>query len=363
MNPAENIRPARPALALVRAAFGKPHEPGPFEGLTPEEWLEVYGFSSRQGVLPLAYDGLAALPEAAKPPKSLALRWGVNAEVSAERYAARKNALASLAGLYAGHGIRMLVIKGYGMSLYYPIPEHRECGDIDIYLFGDFDRGNHLMEDSGAEIKPEGAKHSAFVFGGTIVENHRYIVGARKNRRLKHVESVLERLAEKESDAVRVGDSDVWLPSATFNAIYLLAHAASHFAGGELAVRNLCDWARFLEAESGNIDRELFAETTKKARLDKLCGLMTAFAEDNLGLPPQGFPRPEAGIYRKFGDMVLGYRTVRIPENESLAARIRRVWGTRWRSADVLDESFFRELLYTAKYRRKGRKQAAKQRP
>ena len=32
------------------------------------------------------------------------------------------------------------------MSLYYPIPSHRTCGDIDIYLYGDIDKSDEILE-------------------------------------------------------------------------------------------------------------------------------------------------------------------------------------------------------------------------
>lgn len=45
-------------------------------------------------------------------------------------------AVASLAGFYNAHGYKMMVLKGYACSLNWPRPEHRPCGDIDIWLFG-----------------------------------------------------------------------------------------------------------------------------------------------------------------------------------------------------------------------------------
>lgn len=340
------------ALSLVRAAFGQSPDGDLFRGMDDGEWKDVYEFSSRQGLLPLTYDGIATLPREARPAKPLLLTWGVNTEISAERYAAQVKAIESLARFYAEHGIRMFVFKGYGLSLYYPIPEHRECGDIDIYLFGDFEKGDRLISERGIHTNPENKKHTSFMFDGVMVENHRLIVNAMKNRRMNRLETLLEEMAAADSRKTAVGGATVMLPSATFNALYLLAHSSSHFGGGELAVRNMCDWARFLQAEGGNIDRAVFADALKRSHLDKLCQLMTAFGEDHLELPPQGLGAPSPGLKHKFEDMVLGYKTANIPPDEKLPARIRRIWNTRWR-AGVLRESFVGQLLYVARIRRK----------
>lgn len=42
--------------------------------------------------------------------------------------------IASLAKAYSEAGIEMMVLKGYGLSLNYPVPAHRPVGDVDVFL-------------------------------------------------------------------------------------------------------------------------------------------------------------------------------------------------------------------------------------
>ena len=42
--------------------------------------------------------------------------------------------IVSLAKAYSEAGIEMMVLKGYGLSLNYPVPAHRPVGDIDVFL-------------------------------------------------------------------------------------------------------------------------------------------------------------------------------------------------------------------------------------
>lgn len=52
------------------------------------------------------------------------------------RYELYRRAIAELAGFYGEYGLKMMILKGYTCSLDWPKPEHRPCGDIDIWQFG-----------------------------------------------------------------------------------------------------------------------------------------------------------------------------------------------------------------------------------
>lgn len=53
-------------------------------------------------------------------------------------------------------------MKGLGLSIYYPRPEHRECGDIDLWL-NDCDKGNRLIEELGIKINHDSEKHAVSI--------------------------------------------------------------------------------------------------------------------------------------------------------------------------------------------------------
>lgn len=53
--------------------------------------------------------------------------------------------MTDLARLYANNGIRMMVVKGYGLSLDWPVPNHRPVGDLDIYNFGKWKEADVLV--------------------------------------------------------------------------------------------------------------------------------------------------------------------------------------------------------------------------
>lgn len=70
-------------------------------------------------------------------PLELKLEWIGEVMQSYEgRYAAYEKAIGTLAGWHNANGFKMMVLKGYACSLDWPRPEHRPCGDIDIWQFG-----------------------------------------------------------------------------------------------------------------------------------------------------------------------------------------------------------------------------------
>lgn len=76
-----------------------------------------------------------------------------------------------------------MTLKGVGLSTLYPIPSHREGGDIDIYTFSGSESisdseanqlADSLIEQQGQKIDVDKTpKHSVFYFNGILVENHK----------------------------------------------------------------------------------------------------------------------------------------------------------------------------------------------
>ena len=73
------------------------------------------------------------------------IHWFGNVVANEHVYAKHEKAMIDLARLYANNGIRMMVVKGYGLSLDWPVPNHRPVGDLDIYNFGKWKKADVLV--------------------------------------------------------------------------------------------------------------------------------------------------------------------------------------------------------------------------
>ena len=80
-------------------------------------------------------DGLITLPTELQPPKSLKINWWLAVERCEKRYRYYCRVISDLSTFYATHGITAVQLKGVGFANNYPIPSHREGGDIDIFTY------------------------------------------------------------------------------------------------------------------------------------------------------------------------------------------------------------------------------------
>ena len=240
----------------------------------------------------------------------------------------------------------MLLLKGLGLSRDYPLPEHRECGDIDIYLYGQSDKGDRVLHEIGAHLYFDVPKHSEYVWDGVLIENHRTILNVRRNRTERELNAVLVRLLEKEgTHGLAPG---IQAPRATFNAIFLIRHAAVHFQKEGIVLRHLCDWACFLTRHWDEIDHALFRTAMEDYRMDRFADLMTAAAVEYLGAEVPG-PECEAGMLGRFMEEVL---TLSPMPDKPLPRLLRKLSGTyrnRWRLREVLRTPVWRYYYDTVR--------------
>jgi hypothetical protein len=123
-------------FALLRASL---HEREPevsfFQHVSDEDWKLCYRLAASQGVMALAWDGVMKLPVDLQPLRSVKLSWATGVETYEQKYLRYCSTIDEISRFYGEHGIRTMQLKGVGFSLLYPVPCHREGGDIDIYTY------------------------------------------------------------------------------------------------------------------------------------------------------------------------------------------------------------------------------------
>ena len=314
--------------------------------VTPGSWERIYRMAADHGLSAVVWDGICRLPAAQQPPRETRIRWALSAEKLEERYRHQQQTASKLAARFSEEGLRMLLLKGLGLSRDYPLPEHRECGDIDIYLYGQSDKGDRVLHEIGAHLYFDVPKHSEYVWDGVLIENHRTILNVRRNRTERELNAVLVRLLEKEgTHGLAPG---IQAPRATFNAIFLIRHAAVHFQKEGIVLRHLCDWACFLTRHWDEIDHALFRTAMEDYRMDRFADLMTAAAVEYLGAEVPG-PECEAGMLGRFMEEVL---TLSPMPDKLLPRLLRKLSGpyrNRWRLREVLRTPVWRYYYDTVR--------------
>lgn len=325
----------------------------PAEPIGEQTWQVLYRLAVRQGTTAIVLDGIEALPAAQRPSREVRIGWAVQAEAIEKRYRKQREAARRAAALLAENDIRMLVLKGIGLSDNYPVPEHRECGDIDLHLFGAHEAGNRILRKAGAKVVDEVPKHTGLVWHGVHFENHRHFLNISRNQQEHELDALLRDILQREGPA---GSPDGWFtPSATFDAIYLVRHAALHFLKEGISARHLCDWSCFLERQGKAIDRALFEATLKRYRMERFARLLTAAAIRCCGLR-ETMPDHDPRHLKRFIGEVLAFAPQPAEENRlvRLLRKCRTPYAHRWRFR-LLGQSLAGYYLDTLRAQRRER--------
>ena len=221
------------------------------------DWDEVINIASAHGISAIAFDGLEKAvkcnPEYKnKIPKPLLLQWCGQAVHQTSLFKKNWSAACSLALLLSENGIDALVLKGYSIAQLYPIPEHRYCCDLDLYVAGtDWERACEILEAKGIRLEYEVYKEVEFTFEGVSVELHRYITPLRGNNTLLRFERYLRDVLEDSAKKYFEGTILV-CPPLMFNVMLYIEHALGDLLHGKLTLKHLVDWVVLRKQE---IDR------------------------------------------------------------------------------------------------------------
>ena len=238
-----------------------------FENMVEVDYAALHSVAIKQGVVAIVWDEVlraiaAGEIEAEKQPsRAVKMQWALAVEQVERRYSKQKQVIEKLARFFAEHDIKMMILKGYGLSLNYPVPNHRPCSDVDIWLFeqqhmpdGSTKRFSAqqkadrlLQEHFNIAIDEDKHHHTVFYIDGIMVENHYDFLNIHAHLSNRIIEERLQQLTQQPLEQVMVDDVSVYLPSPDFHALFMLRHSASHFAAERIVIRHLLDWKYFVE--------------------------------------------------------------------------------------------------------------------
>ncbi len=259
-----------------------------FEGIDSSQWVTLLSKAKIQGVKALIFDVVKTMPKEYMPSREVWLPWLVNTDRVEKRYQHHINTYNELIPKFSAGGVKILLLKGLALSMYYPSPNHREGGDIDIWTFDKYKESIDIVVSSGGEFDYEDFKHANCYFKGIPIEIHSNIL----NSEIYSVDRILNNrlleLMDREGleEFSLNSESISYTLSPTANAIYLSRHMMGHFTYG-LALRHLCDWALFLSVNHKRIDVDYLAEAYKEVGLWEMLGSMTALCKEYLSMPDE----------------------------------------------------------------------------
>lgn len=329
-------------LTLVRLGIGHNSKALP----SNVDWNELKDLAERQGLSAVVLDGIERLPEGERPFKMLLLEWiGETLQGYENRYKLYQRAIAELAGWYNTHGYKMMVLKGYACSIDWPKPEHRPCGDIDIWLFGKQKEADALfVKEKGIKVDTSHHHHTVFDWCGFSVENHYDFVNVHAHKSSAELEMVFKELGEDDSHSVEVLGEKVYLPSPNLHALFLIRHMLSHFAAAEITLRQVLDWAFFVEKHTKDVDWKWLDEMIVKFHMKEFVSCINAISVEDLGFSVDIFPEVQFAPSLKkrvLEDIFDPEYTATSPNGlcKRLIYKFRRWQGNAWKQEMCYSES------------------------
>ena len=167
-----------------------------------------------------------------------------------------------------------VILKGTAAAQYYPYPEYRTLGDIDIITQReDFSQAYKELLENGFRISKESEREVGFVKNGVEVELHRYFASLNDPRQAQYMDDLL---------LEHITPSHI-LPDE-INGFVLLEHINQHLEKG-LGLRQIVDWMMFVDKCLTDEKWQAFKVHAEKIGLEKLAISVTRMCEIYLGLP------------------------------------------------------------------------------
>ena len=267
-----------------------------------------------------------------------------------QRYEQYARAISSLAAFYNSHGFKMMVLKGYACSLDWQKPEHRPCGDIDIWQFGQQKEADAALEasfkiqDPSFKIDNSHHHHTVFYWRDFMVENHYDFVNTHDYQSSKELEVVFKELGRKDSFTAEVYGETVFLPSPNLHALFLIRHLVAHFTSTSVTLRQVLDWAFYVEKHTTEIDWKWLNVMIEMYQMKDFINCINAICVEDLGFDASIFPNVQflPDLKEKvLNDILFPKYTANEPSRmiPRLVYKYRRWQGNAWKQELCYSES------------------------
>ena len=179
----------------------------------------------------------------------------------------------------ARRGIDHIPMKGYVVKDYYPVPELRTFGDIDVIVRKeDRARCHALMLELGYRVKNDWEPVYSYMKLLEYYELHTELLETDIS------ESVDCRDYFRDPWPHTLQDGHRYELTPEFHFLYLLAHLAKHVAGSGAGARMYLDLAAFIRHFGADVDWGWIQEELKKIRLAAFSNMALTFVERYFGV-------------------------------------------------------------------------------
>lgn len=260
-------------------------------------WKYIIKIAKSQALLPHVADVMLRTPEVASrmSPKAIDRLQDITIGNMAS-HATSNNIIILVVNTLRQHGIEPVLLKGQGLASYYPVPQLRSCGDIDVFVGEEnYEKAYDVLAPIANKIDPKdslsrGGKHFHMFIGNTSLEIHRFTEVFNSTSRNRIYQNFAYDGLHRDLVPLELPHITVNTPAVTYNTYYVFSHFFNHLLGSGVALRQVYDIAFLLHANVGKVDLVKFREMLTSMRVLVPWQILGCALVDVLGLPQNEFP-------------------------------------------------------------------------
>lgn len=248
---------------------------------------ELLMMAGQHCVLPMLYDVLENVQEQASP--ELMKRAQYHTERTVKQSYRLLFLTKELVEILRTEEISTVVLKGCSVAAYYPVPEYRKSGDIDL-LFENMEevrRAGKVLEKYNYFFKEEQHANHHLVYQGPEgidVELHAMLAEPFDDERINHrMEELMGSYLEAREELVTLG-VQIPVPSKPLQALELLLHMLQHFLRAGFGLKLLSDWVVFWNRVKDGETAARFVKLAEECGVTGFAKAVTLLCEKYLGL-------------------------------------------------------------------------------
>lgn len=237
--------------------------------MSAQNWWSLFRLLQRNHVAALVSEVFDKMSKEMLPPRAVLIPWLAERDKATDWTRYQKDVQDDIVDTLQKHGIQTLVLKGTHIATYYPHPELREFGDLDLYFFDKHDEADRVAKkELGVSISDKSHHHTKYDYRGVTVESHYDFVNTHYPPSNRNYETLLKEQA----------------PSPTFEVLFLLRHMACHFAASRITLRDLVDWALTCQALEDKVDWTLVNKTIEDYGMTDFVAALNAISTQRLSV-------------------------------------------------------------------------------
>ena len=274
------------------------------------DWDYIYRLAKEQSVQGLVLQGIEWFKNHndndnpnlnVSIPQVLLLQWIGEVQMIEKRNKEMNIFIADLIEKLRKFDIYSLLIKGQGIAQCYDKPLWRVSGDIDSLLSkNNYEKAKAFLLPKGVLTEPEEAakRHLALQLEQWAVELHGTL----------HVGLSASIFHRGEVRSWQNGQTQVFLPAANEDVVYVFAHILQHFYKGGIGLRQICDWCRLLWSYRVSLNHEYLESKLREAGLMSEWKAFGALAVRYLGMPVDAMPLySESDCWKRKAEMIMDF--------------------------------------------------------